>query len=253
MSLGVSADDVLSQTGDYREVDSVQFRGIDTIREIREGASYVGLHGARRVWLLDEVHRLPSLSQDALLKSLEDPPSHAFFILCTTAPDSLIETIKSRCSIHKVSPLSEGDAVRLLHKVASGEGHRLPRPLLRMIHEKTEGKPRAAIQLLEKCLAVDEGSRDAVVAAADAVKDKTESLARELMRPSGWKAVANILGTVEEDDVESIRRGILGYVSKVLLGGENDGAMVILDQMVEPFFSSGKAGLIHACYLIVKG
>lgn len=252
MALGVSAEDVETQLGNYREVDSVQFRGIDTIREIREGAPYMGFHGGRRVWLLDEVHRLPGLSQDALLKGLEDPPDHAFFVLCTTNPDALLDTIKGRCSQHKVSPLSEGESVRLLHRVASGEGHKLPRPLLAAIYEKTQGKSRDALQLLEKVLAADEGQRDAVVAAAESVKSKTESLARELMRPTGWKSVASILETVEEDDVESVRRGVIGYVSKVLLGGENDRAMVILDQMVEPMFNVGKAGLIHACYLICK-
>src|ERR1700744_4022274 len=176
LALGISREDIETQTGDYREVDSVQFRGIDTIREIREGASYVGLHGARRVWLLDEVHCLPKLSQDALLKGLDDPPPHVYFVLCTTAPESLSETIRSRCSIHRVSPLGEGDMARLLHKVASGEGERVARPHLRAIWEKTEGKPRAAIQLLEKLLAAPPESRDALLAAAESVKVATASL-----------------------------------------------------------------------------
>lgn len=253
LALGISREDIETQTGDYREVDSVQFRGIDTIREIREGASYVGLHGARRVWLLDEVHCLPKLSQDALLKGLEDPPPHVYFVLCTTAPESLSETIRSRCSIHRVSPLGEGDMARLLHKVASGEGERVARPHLRAIWEKAEGKPRAAIQLLEKLLAAPPESRDALLAAAESVKVATASLAQALMQSRGWKEVSGILSGVEDDDVESVRRGLLGYASKALLSRENDQAMAVLDQMIEPFFQSGKPGLVFACYQIVKG
>lgn len=244
-SLGVADED-------YREVDSADFRGIDTIRDIRHGAAYVGLRGARRCWLLDECHQLPRLSQDALLKGLEDPPDHAYFVLCTTAPEALNETIKSRCSAHRVVPLSEADAVRLLHRIATAEGCKLTRLQLRAIYERTDGKPRAALQLLEKVLAAEPDQRDAVVSAAEAVKTRSDSLARELMRPSGWKAAAAILAEVEEDDVESVRRSLLGYAGKVLLGGENDRAAMILDEMIEPFFSSGRAGLIHACYLICK-
>lgn len=253
LSLGVRREDVLAQTGDYRELNNAKFRGIDTIREMEDGAGYVGLHGSRRVWLLDEVHGLGKLPQDALLKLLEEPPSHAYFVLCTTEPESLRETIRSRCSTHRVVPLSEQHMVALLHQVARGEGERLPRPLLAMICERTEGKPRAAIQLLEKVLAASPEGRDAVVRDAESIREKSDGLARELMRRTGWKAVAAILLQVEEDDVESVRRGVIGYCSAVLLREENDHAMGILDQMIEPFFQSGRAGLIHACYTILKG
>jgi DNA polymerase III subunit gamma/tau len=254
LALGVRREDVLAQTGDYRELDNASFRGIDTIRDIRDGAGYVGLHGVRRCWLLDEVHGLGKLQQDALLKLLENPPSHAYFVLCTTEPESLRETIRSRCSIHRVSPLSESDMVRLLHRIASGEGgSAITRRLYGTIHEKAEGKPRAAIQLLEKVLAADPGSRDGIVAEHEAVKEKADSLARALYQRTGWKAVSSILNQIENDDVETTRQSVLGYCWAVLLRGEDDHAMGIVDQMVEPFFSSGKFGLRHACYLIMKG
>jgi DNA polymerase III gamma/tau subunit len=253
LALGVHREDVLAQTGDYRELNNAKFRGIDTIRELEDGASYVGLHAARRCWLLDEVHGLPKLPQDALLKLLEEPPPHAYFVLCTTEPESLKETIRSRCSTHRVAPLSEQHMVALLHKVARGEGERLPRPLLALICEKAEGKPRAAIQLLESVLAAAPEDRDAVVAEYEAVRDKVDSLARALYQRTGWKAVSVILDRIESDDVEAVRQGVLGYCWAILLRGEDDLAMGIIDQMVEPFFSSGKFGLRHACYTILKG
>jgi DNA polymerase III subunit gamma/tau len=245
-SLGADGDD-------FDEIDSADFRGIDTIRDIRRGSQFMALQGSRRAWLLDEIHALPKLSQDALLKGLEDPPSHAFFIMCTTVPEALSETLRSRCSIHKVSPLTEQQMVALLHRIASGEGERLSKQVLRTIFEKTDGKPRAAINLLEKVLASEPDARDAIVEATESVKIKTESLARELIRHTGWKMVSSVLTDIPEEDVESVRRGVLGYASKVLLSGENDYAASILDQFLEPFFNSGKPGLIHACYCVVRG
>lgn len=253
LALGIRAEDVETQTGDYSERDSAQFRGIDMIREIRSGAAYVGLHGHRRVWLLDECHKLTNDAMNALLKGLEDPPSHAYFVLGTTEPQRLLETIRSRCSIHRVMPLSEADMVRLLNRIASGEGHRLTRQQLGAIHERAEGKPRVAINLLEKVLAASLESRDAIVTDHEAIRERSDGLARALVKREGWRAVAAILSQVEEDDVEAVRRSVIGYCSAVLLRGEDDFAMGVLDQMIEPFFQSGRAGLIHACYLVVKG
>ena len=143
--------------------------------------------------------------------------------------------------------------MRLLYRVARGEGHSLPYAQLAAIYEKTEGKPRAALQLLEKVLAVDPAVRDAIVASAEVAKEQVAVLARALMNGRSWKYVAQILSGIEEDNVESVRRGLLAYSSRTLLRGvEDDRAMEVLDQMVEPFFASGLYGLVHACYLLCK-
>lgn len=252
LSLGVNREHVLSQTGDYREVDSVRFRDVETIREIRDSMGYKAMWGGRRCWLLDEVHRLPGLSQDALLKGLEDTPPHVFFVLCTTEPERLSEMIRSRCSIHRVEELSKTDMVRLLHRTASGEGHRLARAQLSYIAEKTECKPRAAIQLLEKVLVADLEARDAIIANAEVIKDKANDLAKALYQRSGWYTARGILSEIDEDNVETTRRAVVGYCTKVLLNGENDWASKIMELMVEPFFSSGREGFIFACYRICR-
>ncbi|HDY87134.1 MAG TPA: AAA family ATPase, partial [bacterium] len=83
---------------DFREVDSADFRGIDTIREIRKNSQFKPLKGSCRVWLIDECHKLTNDAQNALLKILEDTPQHVYFILCTTEPQRLLGTIKGRCS-----------------------------------------------------------------------------------------------------------------------------------------------------------
>ena len=67
---------------DFTEVDSADFRGIDTIREIRKSSQFMPTHGDVRVWLIDECHKMTNDAQNALLKILEDTPTHIYFVLC---------------------------------------------------------------------------------------------------------------------------------------------------------------------------
>ena len=238
---------------DFEEKDTADFRGIDTIREIRHNAMFRALRGKRRVWLLDECHKLTNDAQNALLKGLENPPSHAHFVLCTTEPDRLLPTIRSRCVSFQVKKLDERQMVRLLHRTAAAEGASLPRPLLAAIAERADGHCRDALQILEKVLSSPEDSHASVVADYEVSRATALRLAQALMGRPGWKAVASEIEKVTEDDVETVRRGVLAYCTKVLMSGENDRAGELLEEFREPFFSSGLAGLTLACYRVVKG
>ena len=82
----IVATELGAKGNDIREIDSADFRGIDTIREIRKQSTYKPLEGPCRVWILDECHKMTGDAQTALLKALEDTPNHVFYILCTTEP-----------------------------------------------------------------------------------------------------------------------------------------------------------------------
>ena len=110
---------------DFREVDSADFRGIDTIREIRKNSLFKPLEGKVRVWLIDECNKLTNDAQNALLKILEDSPPHVYFVLCTTDPQKLIPAIKGRCAQYQVAPLLERELFGLLRKIARDEGETL--------------------------------------------------------------------------------------------------------------------------------
>jgi DNA polymerase-3 subunit gamma/tau len=99
---------------DYKEIDSADFRGIDTIREIGKQCMYKPLESSCRVFVIDECHKMTNDAQNAFLKRLEDTPKHVYFILCTTDPSKLIPTIRGRCSQFQVKPLSEKVLLRLL-------------------------------------------------------------------------------------------------------------------------------------------
>jgi len=243
--LGVAEDD-------FVEVDSADFRGIDTVRDVRRNALYKALRGNRRAWLLDECHQMSKDAQSALLKGLEDPPSHVYFMLATTEPERLLPTIRGRCVTYQVQKLADREMVHLLHRVASQEGERIERAVLQAVAERADGHSRDALQILEKVLAAAPDARMAVVYDSEALKSTSLRLAQALLGRQGWRAVASELEKIKEDDVESVRRGVLAYCGKVLLGGDNERAGAILDELMEPFFSSGLPGLTLACYTVVK-
>lgn len=240
---------------DFREMDSASYRGIDDIREIRKQSLYKPLEGSARVWLLDECHKLSNDAQNALLKALEDAPSHVYYILATTDPQKLLPTIRGRCACFAVSLLNDEQMLRLLKKVCKKERATVEVEVLEQIVQSSQGHPRNALQTLEQVLVVEPEQRLEIAKRAENFRTQTIELCRALTkRGVRWKEVATILsGLKDGEDPETIRRAILGYCSSILLKGENDLAGKIMELMIEPFYDSGWPGLIYACYAIVKG
>ena len=156
---------------DFVELDSADFRGIDTVRGIRRQIAYAPMESKCRVWLLDEAHALTNDAQTALLKSLEEPPSHVYFILCTTLPKKLLLTLRSRCSQYVVSQLTDIQIKYLLRRVVKAEGESMSHAVYKRIIRSSNGLPRQALVVLEQVLAVSESSRmEAARYVADGVK-----------------------------------------------------------------------------------
>lgn len=238
---------------DFREVDSADFRGIDTIREIRKQAQFRPLEGNCKVWILDEVHQLSRDAQSALLKALEDTPKHVYFILCTTDPQKLIDTIKGRCSQYQVNPLTEKQMLKLLRRVVKAEDERLEKKVYDQIVQDSLGQSRDALQILDQVLGTDPDKRLEVAQRSAEIQSQSIELCRALIQGSPWKKVANILSGLKDQEPETIRRQVLGYCSSVLLKEENNIAGCIMEEMIEPFFQTGFPGLVFACYSVVKG
>jgi DNA polymerase III subunit gamma/tau len=257
ITLGVHEDD-------FREIDTADFRGIETARTIRHNAHYKALRGERRAWLIDECHKLTSDAQNALLKGLEDPPSHCYYILCTTEPDKLLDTIRGRCSIHSVRPLTVPQMVGLLGKVSFKEKAPLSRKVLTGValkaaiqigdkEDSAECYPRHALQILEQVIVASPEDQLKVIEEASDLIANVDKLVNELLKKAGWKAITNILKGVKDDDVERIRRGVLGYCNGALMRSDNEIAANIIFHFKTPFFDSGMAGLTLACFAVLKG
>jgi DNA polymerase III subunit gamma/tau len=257
ITLGVHEDD-------YRELDAADFRGVETARTIRHNAHYKALRGERRVWLIDECAKLTNEAQHALLKGLEDPPPHCYYILCTTDPDKLLDTIRGRCSIHSVRPLTVPQMVGLLGKISSKEKAPLSRKVLNAIalkaaiqtgdkEDSAECYPRHALQILEQVIVASPEDQLKVIEEASDLIANVDKLVNELLKKAGWKAITNILKGVKDDDVERIRRGVLGYCNGALMRSDNEIAANIIFHFKTPFFDSGMAGLTLACFAVLKG
>jgi DNA polymerase III gamma/tau subunit len=249
----IIADRVGCQGSDYTEIDSADFRGIDTIRKVRNDSQYMAMQGAVRVWVVDECHKMTNDAQNALLKILEDTPAHIYFILCTTDPQKLIATIKGRCVQFQVLPISDEQMLALLRRIVHSEGEKVESEVLQQILSDSYGHPRNAIQILEQVLSVPPEQRLEIAKQSALVQSQSIELCRALIKRASWGAVAKILNGLKDQEPEDIRRAVLGYCQATLLkGGENDVAGLIMEEFMEPFYNSGFPNLVFACYSITK-
>ena len=250
----IVAEQLGAKGNDLREIDSADFRGIDTIRDIRRQSMYKPLEGSCRVWILDEVHRTTGDAQSALLKALEDTPGHIYYILCTTEPEKLLSTIRGRCAQFQVQPLTERETKLLLRRVVKAEGESLSKEVYEQIVQDSLGHPRNALQILSQVLAVEEDRRIEVARKAAEAHSTTIELCRALTNGSPWPKVSGILKGLREEDPERIRRAVLGYCQATLLSGQAQTAAAnAMSEFAAPFYDTGFPGLVLACYSVLFG
>ncbi len=148
---------------DVVEIDAASNNGVDEIRDLREKIKYPPQHGRYRVYVVDEVHMLSAGAFNALLKTLEEPPAHAIFILATTEPRKLPATVLSRCQRYDFRRFPSRVIVDRLTAIAAGERGDVRPDALSLIARAAEGGMRDAIGLLDMCLSYGGGSVDAAL------------------------------------------------------------------------------------------
>ncbi len=137
---------------DVIEIDAASNRGIDEIRNLREGVRYTPVEGRYKVYIIDEVHMLTSEAFNALLKTLEEPPAHAVFILATTESQKVPVTIASRCQRLDFRRLSNPEILSQLKKIADAEGIKIDDAGASMIARNSDGSMRDAISLFDQLI-----------------------------------------------------------------------------------------------------
>lgn len=140
---------------DVVEIDAASHRGIDDIRVIRETVKLAPAKARNKVYIIDEAHMLTLEASNALLKTLEEPPRHVFFILATTDPEKIIPTIRSRTTIINFRKATKKELTDSLEKKAKGEGVKFERKALEAIASFSDGSFRDATKILEQL--IDEG------------------------------------------------------------------------------------------------
>ncbi len=187
---------------DLVEIDAASNRGIDEIRELREGIKFAPNKLKYKVFIIDEVHMLTREAFNALLKTLEEPPAHAIFILATTEIHKVLPTIISRCQRFDFHKITLEKIVQRLSQIAKKEGVKVEKSALELIAANAEGAARDAESLLGQVIALE---------------DKTVTLkeTETILGTTSIAATIEIANFIIAKDLS----GALGYINKVV----NDG------------------------------
>ena len=187
---------------DVVEIDAASNNGVDEIRDLREKIKYPPALTKYKVYIIDEVHMLSTGAFNALLKTLEEPPSHAVFILATTEPQRLPATILSRCQRFDFHRISVEVIMERLMVVLGGIGRTATEDALYEIARAAEGGMRDALSLLDVCLSYTDG-------------EVTAQLARDVLGTAGRSAMFEFADKLIDGDAggallqidEVMRRG----------------------------------------------
>ncbi len=207
---------------DLYEIDAASNRGIDDIRELREAVHTVPYESKQKVYIIDEVHMLTKEAFNALLKTLEEPPSHIVFILATTEEEKLPETIISRCQVFKLRAPSREVLSETVQDVAKAEKFKLGTDAAHLIAVSADGSFRDALGILQKVMlgSGDKvGTVDEVAAIIGAPKSQ---LLLDIVKALHTKDVELGLGAVasaleSHSDMKLFTRLLLERVRAVML------------------------------------
>jgi len=237
---------------DLKEMNCADHRGIEDIRDIQRRMN-MAPNGDCRIWILDEVHMLTREAQNAALKILEDTPEHVYFFLCTTDPQKLLKTIRTRCCEMPVELLGYNQLEKLALRVIKKVKIKIEKDILDDLVASSNGSARSLLVSLDKLKNLNPAGQ------RKALKQKQEGeaegidLCRALIKRDPWNKIAGILKNLKEEP-EKIRWGVLFYARSVLLGGGNASAQasIVIDCFKDHFYDSKEPGLALACYEAIE-
>ena len=138
---------------DVIEIDAATNRGIDEIRELREAARYRPARDRFKIYILDEAHQITDAAFNALLKTLEEPPGHIIFMMATTQPEDIPQTIRSRCQHFSFHAVRFDDIVAQLRSIAAQENIAADDNALALLAEAGDGSMRDALSIMDQAIA----------------------------------------------------------------------------------------------------
>lgn len=137
---------------DVVELDAASNNGVDDIRSLIDSVYYPPVIGKYKVYIIDEVHMLSASAENAFLKTLEEPPEYAVFILATTDPEKVRPTIRSRCMTLNFKRVSEDELAEGMSRICRKKEVNVTEPALRLIARSADGSVRDALSILEQCI-----------------------------------------------------------------------------------------------------
>ncbi|MFL6040132.1 MAG: DNA polymerase III subunit gamma/tau [Gaiellales bacterium] len=206
---------------DVIELDAASHRGIDDIREIRDKVGLRPVQGRRKVYIIDEAHMLTKEASNAVLKTLEEPPDHVVFVLCTTEMQSMLPTIRSRCQRFAFFRPTHAEIAEVLDRIAAAEGITIEPPAVGLIGRGAGGAFRDAVSLLDQLATACSGTITAADVRQLLGSTDDEALFRALDLVAAGDA-AGALMLVDElaeagSDLGSLTAGLLGHLRGLFL------------------------------------
>src|SRR5579871_6902790 len=138
---------------DVIEIDAATNRGIDEIRELRDAARYAPARDRYKIYILDEAHQITEAAFNALLKTLEEPPAHVIFMMATTEPENIPQTIRSRCQHFSFHAVKFDDILAQLKMIAGEENVEAEDSALALLAEAGDGSMRDALSIMDQAIA----------------------------------------------------------------------------------------------------
>ena len=216
---------------DVYELDAASRTGVDNVREeIVNSVSFAPVRGAYKVYIIDEVHMLTTAAFNALLKTLEEPPSHVVFILCTTDPQKILETILSRCQRFDFHRISNEDIVSRLRYVCEREGFAYDEEALELVARHARGGMRDALSTLEQLSVFGDGAvraDDARALLGEVASTVLADFAKRIAERDTPSLFALVRAQVDEgNDLLELTRDLISHMRDVytasIAGGRAD-------------------------------
>lgn len=242
----IIASAVGCSTAGIIEVDAAQYSTVESTRNLVEKSEYRAIAATpQKAIILDEVHRLSAAAFAALLKPIEEPPKHCFWLLCTTEIGKIPVTIKSRCHTIEFRPIQLPTLLKYLEMIAEVEELKVDTGMLELCAKEANGSVRQALVFL----AAVSGCKD-LVEAKRVISSVDESgdlgvLMRQLVNGQlRWKDAVFHLGKLQDEDPEGVRLAILNYAQKVALStttiDKAGRSLAIMDAFMRPCNRSEK-------------
>ena len=204
---------------DTVELDAASNNSVDNVRDIRDNLAFAPTSGKYKIYIIDEVHMLSAAAFNALLKTLEEPPSHVIFILATTEPQKIPQTVLSRCQRFDFRKIEKDVLVQRLSDVLAQEGKDFESEALEFIALKSEGGLRDALSILDKALSYGDLTMENLLQVLGEIhSDNYLSMLKAIMAHDTRDAIM-VLGSIEKSgmDPRIFALELINFMKQVIL------------------------------------
>jgi DNA polymerase III gamma/tau subunit len=236
-------------SANIQEIRAAENTGVDDMRTVIQHSAYraIGASSVKTI-IVDEAHRLSASAFDALLKVVEEPAPHLYWIFCSTNPAKIPKTIISRCLPYDLKPVPEDELLALLVRVIDAEKLDVADEVVEAVVEEAGGSPRQALVFLEAVTFCETAGEARAAMRSAAQSKEAVDLAKFLLGQRGrtWAEAMKLVKALEGTEAESIRIVITAYLSAVAMGAKSNGrarsALAILECFAQTYNPSDKHG-----------